>query len=199
MLVDCTESDAGDWASRNDHWRLFTQQTTKPRGRRQRLTEPLVLCGHGVSLRVDGAALLIRNGRTHHPHDPEAYRFFKGDLALPPRIITIDGSGSISFDVLDWLGEQQIPLVRLNWNGEVLSYPSVAMAMPADREKVAWQEATRRDPKQRLTFSTELVRKKIAASVATLGNSIPPSPARRVALEKAHAAIEQLFARQPHD
>jgi hypothetical protein len=34
----------------------------------------------------------------------ETFRFFKGDADLPPRVIMLDGSGSITFDVLAWLG-----------------------------------------------------------------------------------------------
>src|SRR6516164_4809345 len=59
-----------------------------------------VLCGHGVSLRVDAGTLLIRNGFTHYPQKQEAYRFFKGGLDLPSRIVMMDGSGGMSFDVL---------------------------------------------------------------------------------------------------
>jgi hypothetical protein len=33
----------------------------------------------------------------------------------------LDGSGSISFDVLDWLAEQEIPLIRISWTGEVVT------------------------------------------------------------------------------
>ena len=50
-----------------------------PRGKRQRRQEPLILCGHGVSLRVDKGSLLIRDGFTHYPQPEETYRFFKGD------------------------------------------------------------------------------------------------------------------------
>jgi len=61
----------------------------------------LILCGHGVSLRVEGGTLLIKNGFTHYPQQREEYRYFQGDLDRPARIIVLDGSGSISFDVLD--------------------------------------------------------------------------------------------------
>jgi hypothetical protein len=46
------------------------------------------------------------------------YRVFPRDRALPSRLIVIDGSGSISFDVLSWLSEQNVPLIRINWRGE---------------------------------------------------------------------------------
>jgi hypothetical protein len=83
-----------------------------------------VLAGRGrmyfVSTRVSGrpsccGALTIRNGFTHHPQKQETYRFFKGETALPERIIMLDGSGSISFDVLAWLSEQRVSLIQINW------------------------------------------------------------------------------------
>ena len=70
------------------------------RVRRQPSRDPLILAGHGVSLRIEAGTLLIRNGFTHYPQKQETYRYFKGDADLPPRIIMLDGSGSITFDVL---------------------------------------------------------------------------------------------------
>jgi hypothetical protein len=107
--------------ARNEHWISEAHRAAKSRRRRERQKEPLILCGHGVSLRVDGGTLLIRNGLTHYPQKREELRFFKGDLAIPPRIIMLDGSGCISFDVLDWLAEQRVALVRINWRGEVVT------------------------------------------------------------------------------
>jgi hypothetical protein len=75
-----------------------------------------------VSLRIDGGSLLIRNGLTHYPQKAETYRFFKGELAIPERIIMLDGTGSISFDVLAWLAEQRVSLIQINWKGEVSSF-----------------------------------------------------------------------------
>jgi CRISP-associated protein Cas1 len=77
-----------------------------------------------VSLRIEGGALSICNGFPHYPQKQETYRFFKGELALPERIIMLDGSGSISFDVLAWLSEQRVSLIQFNWKGEVSSFTS---------------------------------------------------------------------------
>src|SRR5437764_3502894 len=127
-----------DWAIRNQYWILKVQDGAKRRRLRERQREPLILCGHGVSLNVDGGTLLIRNGLTHYPQQREEFRFFKGEPAIPPRIIMLDGSGCISFDVLDWLAEQSVSLVRINWQGEVVSVIA-ASGFAADRERVRWQ------------------------------------------------------------
>jgi len=66
---------------------------------------------------IEGGALTIRNGFTHYPQKQETYRFFKGELVLPERIIMLDESGSISFDVLAWLSEQRVSLIQINWKG----------------------------------------------------------------------------------
>jgi hypothetical protein len=42
-------------------------------------------------------------------------------LIIPPRIIMLDGSGSISFDVLAWLCEQKVSLIRVDWQGNAQS------------------------------------------------------------------------------
>jgi hypothetical protein len=63
--------------------------------------------------------LTIRNGFTHYPQKQETYRFFRGNLVCPERIIMLDGSGSISFDVLAWLSEQRVSLIQITWNAEV--------------------------------------------------------------------------------
>jgi hypothetical protein len=46
----------------------------------------------------------------------------------------LDGSGYISFDVLDWLTEQQVPLIRIDWKGEVVSVLA-GSGFSADRTK----------------------------------------------------------------
>src|SRR5207245_990361 len=97
------------WAERNEHWLSPPRGRSNFRGKRQRNSSPLILCGHGVSLKIDRGALFVRDGLTHYPQERATYRFFKGDVALPPRIIMLDGSGSISFDVITWLAEQKLP------------------------------------------------------------------------------------------
>jgi hypothetical protein len=49
-----------------------------------------------VSLKVDAGTLFVRNGFTPYPQKQETYRYFKGDADLQPRIIMLDGSGTVS-------------------------------------------------------------------------------------------------------
>ena len=124
----------------------------------------MILAGHGVSLRIEAGTLVIRNGFTHYPQKQETYRFFKGDADLPPRIIMLDGSGSITFDVLTWLNQQKVPLVKVDWTGDVVTVAS-GESFAANRERVAWQTETRSDRRKRMEFCNALIAKKIEGCI----------------------------------
>jgi CRISPR-associated protein Cas1 len=107
-----------DWAVRSRKWELESKKLSRRRKLRERQPEPLVLCGHGVSLRIENGALVIREGFTHYPQNQVIHRFFRGDLNLPPRILLLDGSGTLSFDVMSWMTEQDVALIRITWDGQ---------------------------------------------------------------------------------
>ena len=183
------------WSARNESWIANGERAVARRSVGDRSREPIVLCGHGVLLRVDGGALCIRNGLTHRGHKPEQLRLFPGERSLPPRIIMLDGSGSISFDVLSWLSAQCIPLIRLDWQGDVISTiggPGSAY-LP---ERIAWQTATRADNEARLAFCCDLIVDKIANSATTLRTALPNTAARSAALEVADLVMERLTRRE---
>jgi CRISP-associated protein Cas1 len=196
MFDGLPSSGVYDWSDRNLYWTSEIQRAVTPRRRRERQKQPLILCGHGVSLRVDGGTLLIRNGLTHYPQEREEFRFFKGDPAVPSRIILLDGSGCISFDVLDWLAEQGVALVRVDWKGEAVSV-FAASGFAADPAKVRWQVETRADPARRVAFATRLIAEKIASSIQALETVIPSTRSREVAISRLRREQEGLAARQP--
>jgi CRISP-associated protein Cas1 len=70
-----------DWAIRSSMWQSRRPRPIR-RAAQQSSHEPLILFGHGVSLQVDAGTLLIRNGLTHHPQQPETYRYFKRDSRI---------------------------------------------------------------------------------------------------------------------
>jgi CRISPR-associated endonuclease Cas1 len=181
-------ADDTDWAVRSEFWRL--KPAPEQRRRRERSKQPLVLCGHGVALRVDAGTLLIRNGFTHYPQEREEFRYFRGDLDQPARIILLDGSGSISFDVLDWLAEQEIPIIRISWTGEVVTVAGAGYS--ADPKKVEWQRKMRTDHAARLNFSCDLIWRKIENSIETLQAAIPASENRDRAISKLHTELDGL-------
>jgi CRISPR-associated endonuclease Cas1 len=196
MFDGLLKADPDSWVGRNQHWISEAQRAARPRRRRERQKAPLILCGHGVSLRVDGGTLLIRNGLTHYPQQREEFRFFKGDPAVPLRIIVLDGSGCLSFDVLDWLSEQQVSLVRINWKGEVVSVLA-GSGFSADRSKLRWQVETRADPVRRVDFATRLIAEKIRNSIETICSVIPEGVPRERAIAKLSREREALSNSPP--
>ena len=93
------EEDDDAWETRAGMWQSRVAKASARRTKRAKTQPALILSGHGVSLRVENGALTIQNGFTHYPQQREIIRYFRGDVALPERIILLDGSGSISFDV----------------------------------------------------------------------------------------------------
>ena len=197
MSVEYAEpdlSDDGAWAERNAHWLTRSTRSKGQRLRRERSRNPLILCGHGVSLRIEAGSLLIRNGFTHYPQERETFRFFKGDLSLPTKIIMLDGSGSLSFDVVSWLAAQNVALFRIDYLGEVASIIG-GSGSAYNNERVRWQVEIRADPVRRLDFCCDLIAGKIGATIDTMKTTLPDSPTRAKALDKAARSIDRLERR----
>ena len=173
-----------DWFERCQYWQAAYDASIPTRKRRERQTAPLILTGNGLSIRVDRGALWIKDGLTHYPQERREHRFFPGGLEKPPRIVLIDGSGQVTLDALDWLAEQDIPLIRLRWDG---SFASVVTSggQATDPEKVRWQYETRHDPEARLEFARGLIIRKARATLETLDGWLPEGPQN----DKAKAAI----------
>jgi CRISPR-associated protein Cas1 len=179
------------------HWlRQASTGSKDKRARRQASRHPLILAGHGVSLRIEAGTLLIRNGFTHYPQKQETYRYFKGDADLPPRIIMLDGSGSISFDVLTWLNEQKVPLVKIDWTGNAVTVVS-GDSFAANRERVAWQTETRSDRRKRMEFCNALIAKKIEGCMQTLEEWLRHSHAWDRAMKRANDDLARLAKDPP--
>ncbi|WP_421935596.1 CRISPR-associated endonuclease Cas1 [Phenylobacterium sp.] len=105
----------------------------------------------------------------------------------------LDGSGSISFDVLTWLSEQNMPLVRLDYQGGVVSVIG-GSGFAMQPEKLLWQFETRNDPTRRLEFSRQLIREKLTGTLTTLREVIPSRRERDLAVAKAETTIVRIDA-----
>jgi CRISPR-associated protein Cas1 len=186
-----SDNSAEEWAIRSENWISELAELPKKRKRRERNSNPLILCGHGVSLRIENGTLVIRDGFTHYPQKRVQYRFFAGDLDLPSRILLLDGSGTLSFDVLSWLAEQDVALARVCWSGQVATVAS-GSGFAADRAKVDWQHQTRSDEALRRTFAADLISRKLRNSIATLESCFLPSPSVDRAIANAHEGIRAL-------
>ena len=189
-------ADDALWSSRCWFWRDQSERFTPSRAKRQREAQALILSGFGVSLRIEGGTLRVRNGFTHHPQKQDLFRFFRGDLDLPERIILLDCTGSLSFDVMAWLSEQGVSLIKLDWQGNsiCLSAPSGYSATPF---RVEWQRSTRINPKLRMEFCNRLITQKIEGSILALEKSIRRSDAWERAMETAYAALTRIEQNPP--
>lgn len=197
MPQDRSFSAGANWRDRCEFW-SESPAPERQRKRRERSSEPLILCGHGISLRVEGGTLAVKNGFTHYPQKQETFRYFCGDLDRPARIIAVDGSGALTFDVLDWLAEQDIPLIRVSWTGEVTTVAG-GTGYSADREKVDWQRKMRDDARERAIFSADLIRRKIDNSAETLKSAFPTSENRDRAIAALRNSVQRLGDQPPRD
>jgi CRISPR-associated protein Cas1 len=186
--------DAQDWADRSEHWIKLAAGAVTKRKKRHRNSGSLLLNGHGVSLRVENGALVIRDGFTHYPQERVRHRFFPGDLKLPTRMLLLDGSGTLSFEVLSWLGEQGVALARVKWTGEIATVSS-GTGFASDPLKVRWQHDTRDDDGSRIEFATALIGRKLARSDETLQLHLPASDKRAFVIDKLQANLERLRKR----
>jgi CRISP-associated protein Cas1 len=184
------------WATRCEMWRSRVERGSARRTKRAKPKSALILAGHGVSLRIHGGALEIQNGLTHYPQQRETHLFFRGDVDLPERIILLDCSGSISFDVLSWINEQKVSLIRIDWRGGIICVAG-ASGYSANPFRVQWQFETRGNPDLRIEFCRSIISKKIEASIVTLEKSIRRSEKWERAISTAYAALTKLDEKLP--
>jgi CRISPR-associated protein Cas1 len=190
------EQDDIAWATRSRMWQSRVKKASARRTKRAKAQPALILAGHGVSLRVENGALTIQNGFTHYPQKREIVRYFRGDVALPERIILLDGSGSISFDVLSWLAEQKVGFIRIDWKGDIVCV-AAASGYSAKPFRVRWQLETSENPELRNEFCRSIIARKIAATIITLEKSIPRSDKWERAMKAAYAALSRLEENPP--
>jgi CRISPR-associated protein Cas1 len=198
--MDGTDSRIQDtlaaWRNRCDFWLAQTSKSGSPRRLREREKHPLILTGHGLSLRVDKGCLLVRDGLTHYPAERREWRFFSGALDIPPAFLVIDGSGDITLDAIDWLTRHRVPLIRIRWDGQFTSIvTSGGQAASADR--VLWQQRTRQNPRARLAFAVDIVRQKARNTLATLDGHLPHGPLRDRACRNVESRARSLKNKPP--
>jgi CRISPR/Cas system-associated endonuclease Cas1 len=177
-------------------WQGRVEKASARRTKRAKAQPALILCGHGVSLRVENGALTIQNGFTHYPQQRKIIRYFPGDVALPERIILLDGSGSISFDVLSWLAEQKVSLIRIDWKGDIVCVAG-ATGYSANPFRARWQLEARENPDERNDFCRSIIMRKIEATIITLEKSIPRSDKWERAVSSAYAGLSRLEENPP--
>ncbi len=177
-------STNADWVERFREW--DNSQSTN-----RRRNVPLILSGHGMGLRINNGALEARNGFTHYPQKREITRIFLGDRNAPSRIVMLGGSGAITLDVLSWLADQNIPLVQLDYRGNVVTAIGHS-GLGHDPALARLQLDQSRSEPQALEIGAWLIRKKLLASRETMIACLPDSDLRKRADACVTEAINQL-------
>lgn len=193
---DATAND-NKWSNRGDYWlkKINPVKQYKPQ-KRKIIHKPLVLNGHGIKLNIDRGTLLIKCGFTHYPQIREKYRFFPNDRQLPSRLIILDGDGSITFDALEWLSEQNVPLVQIDWKGHIASIGGAHYA--ADSAIVDHQRKIKQS-KQGFEYSKWLILEKINNSYKTIQHISNRSDIAKPILQKLKEQISKLKNTPPHN
>ncbi len=185
------ELAAQDWAGRARFWATSAKHARRSRLRDSGARQPLILSGHGMSLRINHGTLEVRNGFTHYPQAREEWRFFRGDSELPARIILLDGSGAVTLDVLAWLAEQNVPLLQLDWRGNVVAAIGTN-SLGAEPILLQRQVTAAKDRQRALPVAVWLIREKLRSSRFTLLRSAPASPIRDAAVRRLEDDIARL-------
>lgn len=195
--VNSEASPLSDWSTRCAYW-IAESEPKISRRRREPEPNALILSGHGLSIRVHRGTLVVRDGNTHYPAEQREWRFFSGSIDIPPSIVVIDGSGEITLDAIDWLATQDVPLIRLRWNGQFMSLVT-AGGQAASAENLRWQYETRQEPERRWAFSHDLILRKIRATLRTLEDCVPQSRVWETGRESIQAMLKQIEDHPPMD
>lgn len=181
------EDEDSAWASRGAYWESVVDSTRPTSSRSSTLT----LAGHGALLRIDGNALVVRNGFTHYPQVRQEVRFTPRHPKLPARIVLLNCDGAVSIPALTWLALQSVPVVLLDWRGNVAATLAGASSGHGDAELRRRFEVLTND--QRIDLARFLIKRKIEAQIATV-EKFPPSIKRgetRLRIEKELSALSK--------
>lgn len=193
--TDSEKANDNDWSNRGEYWLKRINPVPQYKAQKRRIIHrPLVLSGHGIRLNVDCGTLLIKCGFTHYPQKREEYRFFPKDRQLPSRIVILDGDGSITFDALEWLSQQGVPLVQIDWKGEVSCVGAADYAANFDLVK---RQLEIQESGQGFEFSKWLILEKIKNSYDTIKHISGNSPEAQPMLGKIKEQADVLKKNPP--
>jgi CRISPR-associated protein Cas1 len=79
----------------------------------------LLLNGHGIDMRVNGAKLHVKDGR-FSTEEPEKYIFSPKRMDIDS-IIIYGQNGNLTIDAIKWLIKHNVQISILNWDGKLLT------------------------------------------------------------------------------
>ncbi|WMW22919.1 CRISPR-associated endonuclease Cas1 [Methanolobus mangrovi] len=80
----------------------------------------LLLNGHGIDMRVNGAKLHVKNGRFSTTEEPEEYVFSPKRMDIDS-VIIYGRKGNLTLDAIRWLIKHNVQISILNWDGKLLT------------------------------------------------------------------------------
>ena len=191
--VSAFEEESGDdelWAELGRYWSEQSDpEPEEPIFYRRQDCKPLVLAGHGVRLHIHRGTLMVTHGFTHYPQKAREQRFFPGDPNLPSRIIVLSADGSISLDVARWLAEQHVPLILLDYRGQVVNILATETTAADLTLRRAQIEAL--SDRRGLVLASALIEQKLKGSLDTLA-TLPGSAAQESAIDRVASLLHQL-------
>lgn len=193
-LLLAAGADDRVWVERCRYWAEPMHEKRGRGAQRRRVHKPLILTGHGLALRVDQGTLLIKDGFTHHPQRQTNHRFFPRDRNMPSRIIIVDGSGNVTLDALGWLAEQDVPLVRIDWRGQVTAM--IGNRAGPDHRLVRAQLAAQEEQKSAIKLATSVISAKLKNCIDTL-RVLPSAGRAKKAIAVHQDAIGELRCSPP--
>jgi CRISPR-associated protein Cas1 len=118
-------------------------------------------------------------------------------LDIPPALIIVDGSGEITLDAMEWLAVQNVPVVRLRWNG---SFSSIVTGggQAANPDLVSWQADTRDNEQARAEFALDIVRRKTEATIETMKSHVPRSKVWDIAMHGIERRVSVMEGLKPN-
>ncbi len=121
---------------------------------------PLVLSGYGISMEVEKACLTIKDKDETIKFEPHR---------IPYDSIIIDGHyGAITFEALRWLAKHDVPILLMNWNGNLLSLISPKNENNGQLRIKQFEKYL--DGKERINIAEKIVMEKVKNSLNLLKN-----------------------------
>jgi CRISP-associated protein Cas1 len=183
--AEAVEEDDLSWAARGAHW----DHDATRLGKTEKVGRVLTLAGHGVSLKVERGALVVRSGLTYDPQTRTENRFYPTDRDKPSRLVFAHGNGAFSVAVLRWCERNEVSLILLGREGEV---SVLTTARPAEAALIRAQVLL--SELGRLTIARHLIVEKVQAASETI-STLPQSPltqeAKRVQSQAADVALAE--------
>jgi CRISPR-associated endonuclease Cas1 len=107
----------------------------------------------------------------------------------------LERAGSITFDVLAWLAEQDVPLFQVDYRGRVVTAFS-GTGYAANPRLMQAQLAASADPTRKLALASWFIQEKLIRSAQVLREFVPDSPIRAASIDQLKIDAE-LLARKP--